>query len=118
MEPTQPEMHKFESGAKSTVVKPRYDLIPLVAEQMLAERFAYGADRHGEGNYLKGSNDPVFLRDRKNHLFEHLKAYMKDRKRSDLAAILCNAAILAHCGDFVDDRTDVPHPAEDKNAAR
>lgn len=96
-------MKVFTSGAKSTVKKPRYDLIPLITEQMIAERHEYGASRHGEYNYLKGKDDQEFITDRINHLHEHVKMFAKSRKRSDLAAILCNASILAHCGAFVDD---------------
>lgn len=95
------EMHKFASGAKSTVVKPRYDLIPLAALVLTAERFAYGADRHGARNYRRGATDEVFITDRINHLQEHLARFAETRSRADLAAILCNAAILADIGAFV-----------------
>ena len=101
--PPTPKMQTFSSGAKSTVVKPRYDLIPLLALTLLAERFGFGASRHGARNYRKGANDPKFLEDRKNHCFEHLVKYMEHGKRSDLAAVLCNAAMLADVGAFVDD---------------
>jgi hypothetical protein len=100
--------HEFESGAKSTVVKPRYDLLPPIALELLAERFGYGAVRHGDKNYLKGKADPLFIRDRKNHLFEHVAKYLADGKREDLAAILCNAAMLADLGAFVDPRDTSP----------
>lgn len=95
--------HEFESGAKSTVVKPRFDLIPLASLELLAERFGYGAERHGDKNYLKGRSDAVFIRDRKNHLFEHVVRYLAEGKREDLAAVLCNAAMLAELGAFTDD---------------
>lgn len=103
MEPTQPEMHQFTSGAKSTVKKPEYYLIPLIALQLLAERFGYGKARHGERNYRKGASDPEFITDRVNHLIEHVYNYAEHRKRSDLAAVLCNAAILADLGAFVEE---------------
>lgn len=88
-------MKVFASGAKSTTKKPRYDLIPLRALELLAERFGYGADRHGERNYRKGINDQEFITDRVNHLIEHVQKFAETRTREDLAAILCNAAILA-----------------------
>jgi hypothetical protein len=100
-----PEMKVFASGAKSTVKKPEYYLIPLIALQLLAERFGYGKARHGERNYRKGANDPEFVTDRIDHLIEHVHNYAEHRKRSDLAAVLCNAAMLADLGAFTDDET-------------
>lgn len=102
----KPKMHEFASGAKSTVVKPRYDLIPQIAMELLAERFAYGAGRHGERNYRKGGQDPVFVTDRVNHLIEHVMQFAEHRRRADLAAILCNAAILADVNAFVEGATE------------
>lgn len=90
-----PPMHTFTSGAKSTVVKPRYDLIPLRGLELVAERFEYGAGRHGERNYRKGGDDPVFVQDRINHLIEHCMKFAEHRRREDLAAVICNAMILA-----------------------
>lgn len=96
--PAPVEMHKFASGAKSTVVMPRFDLIPLEALILLAERFGYGASRHGERNYRNGANDPEFIRDRKNHMFRHVVLFMEHNRPEDLGAVLCNAAILADIG--------------------
>lgn len=85
----------FESGAKSSIEKPRYDLIPAVALLAIAKRFGYGAERHGERNYEKGHSDPAFVRDRYNHLIEHaIKAASGDTSEDHLGAVLCNAAIL------------------------
>jgi hypothetical protein len=89
------EMKTFSSGAKSTVEKPRYDLIPLRALKLIADRFEYGASRHGERNYQKGAHDATFVRDRINHLIEHAAKYAVLRDEENLSAILCNAAILA-----------------------
>src|SRR5438045_217019 len=101
------EMKVFDSGAKSAVEKPRYDLVPLSALRRLAERFGYGASRHGEGNYRNGANDAAFLRDRKNHLIEHAVKYANgDRSEDHLGAILCNAAILADLEQIADDAGD------------
>jgi hypothetical protein len=76
-------------------LKPRYDLIPQRAMELTAERFAYGAERHGARNYLKGANDEAFITDRINHLIEHLLKFAETRTRADLSAVLCNAAMLA-----------------------
>jgi hypothetical protein len=85
----------FSSGAKSSVEKPRYDLVPLSALRAIAERFGYGASRHGERNFEKGANDPAFVRDRFNHLIEHaMRAASGDTSEDHLGAVLCNAAIL------------------------
>lgn len=83
------------SGAKSSEQKPRYDLIPAVALEREAIRMAEGAEAHGENNYQKGKGDPVFVRDRVNHLIEHaLKYAAGDRSTDHLAAVRCNAAML------------------------
>lgn len=86
----------FTSGATSSTEKPRYDLIPKTALQRLAERFGYGAKKHGDHNYKQGVNDPAFIRDRINHLIEHAVNYANgDRSTDHLGAVLCNAAMLA-----------------------
>lgn len=93
----------FSSGAKSSVEKPRFDLIPLVALRAVAARFAYGAERHGANNYEKGANDPLFVRDRCNHLIEHaMKAASGDTSEDHLGAVLCNAAILLRLKELKD----------------
>jgi hypothetical protein len=85
----------FTSGASSSEQKPRYDLIPPEAMLALALRFALGARVHGDRNYEKGCHDPVFVRDRYNHMIEHaLKAANGDTSEDHLAAVLCNAAML------------------------
>jgi hypothetical protein len=89
------EMHTFASGAKSTVEKPRYDLVPAEAVQYIAERFAFGASRHGERNWEKGVNDAAFFRDRKNHGFEHYMNYLCTGDVEELKAAICNMAMLA-----------------------
>lgn len=88
-------MAVFESGAKSSERKPRYDLIPVSALEREAVRMAAGADTHGENNYRKGKDDPSFIKDRINHLIEHaLKYAAGDRSDDHLAAIRCNTGML------------------------
>ena len=85
----------FTSGASSTEVKPRYDLVPACALEREALRMAEGARTHGENNYQQGAHDPAFIRDRINHLIEHaLKYAAGDRSTDHLAAIRCNAGML------------------------
>lgn len=99
------EMKEFSSGAKSTVQKPDYRLIPLEAMAAIAKRFAYGAARHGERNYQKGASDPAFIRDRQNHAIEHLLHYASgdtittpdgklETPMDHLEAAICNLAML------------------------
>lgn len=88
-------MAVFESGAKSTEEKPRYDLIPIKALEREAARMAHGARVHGENNYQRGADDDGFIKDRVNHLIEHaLKYATGDRSDDHLAAIRCNAGML------------------------
>lgn len=85
----------FESGAKSSERKPRYDLIPAIALEREAIRMAEGAEAHGEKNYQKGKGDREFITDRVNHLIEHALRYASgDRSTDHLAAIRCNAGML------------------------
>lgn len=88
-------MAVFESGARSTEKKPRYDLIPQRAIEREAVRMGDGADSHGENNYRKGKDDPAFITDRLNHLIEHALKYANgDRSDDHLAAIRCGAGML------------------------
>ncbi len=97
-------MHVFASGAKSSVEKPRYDLVPLAGITLAAQRFAYGAGRHGARNYEKGFRDTTFIRDRENHLFEHVQKYLAgERTDENLGAILCNAMMLARLRELAAD---------------
>jgi hydrogenase/urease accessory protein HupE len=85
----------FDSGAKSSELKPRYDLIPLEAQKREALRMAHGAMVHGENNYRQGVTDPVFIRDRINHMIEHAMKYAAgDTSDDHLAAVRCNAGML------------------------
>lgn len=93
----------FKSGATSSSEKPRYDLIPHVALRRLAERFGYGAKKHGDHNYKQGSADDAFIRDRKNHMIEHAVKYANgDRSTDHLGAVMCNAAMLAELERMVE----------------
>lgn len=93
--------HVFGSGASSSTEKPRYDLVPLTALRRLAERFGYGARKHGDHNYRKGLFDVAFIRDRQNHMIEHAVKYAQgDRSADHLGAVMCNAAILADLEDM------------------
>jgi hypothetical protein len=88
-------MKTFESGAKSSAERPRYDLCELIAFEAWAKRMAKGAVTHGERNYQKGARDPVFIRDRVNHMLEHAMRYAQgDRTDDHLGAVMANASML------------------------
>lgn len=98
-------MKTFDSGARSSEEAPRYDLIPLASLKRQAARMAEGAMSHGERNYLKGAHDPVFIRDRINHLLGHALAYAAgDTSDDHLGAILANAGMLADIEAIRDNR--------------
>jgi hypothetical protein len=85
----------FESGAKSSEKKPRYDLIPACALRRYAERCTLGAECHGDDNWKRGKDDPAYILDRLNHTFEHLMKYMSgDRSEDHLGAVLWGAGAL------------------------
>jgi hypothetical protein len=119
-------MHAFESGAKSTEEKPRYDLVPIEAITYIAERLSFGAQRHGDRNWQKGINDAAFIRDRKNHAVEHLLAYVTgtnlppdktgkvDTPKDHLKAAITNLAMLAYIEEH---RNDTTSPTVDVRGA-
>jgi hypothetical protein len=89
-------MEVFDSGAKSTEAKPRYDLLPLEGVARGAQRMAEGAATHGERNYERGVADAAFVRDRMNHLIEHAILYSQgDQSTDHLGAVIANACMLA-----------------------
>jgi hypothetical protein len=104
---------EFDSGAKSSAERARYDLCEPVAFERWAKRMAKGAASHGERNYQKGANDPVFKRDRINHLIEHAMKYASgDRSDDHLAAVMANAGMLIwmehQVGKTFDDAREQP----------
>lgn len=89
-------MKQFTSGAKSSEEAPRYDLLEPTFLALVAQRMGQGAATHGERNYLKGIDDPVFVRDRLNHLVAHvLKLAAGDTSDDHLAAAGANLNMLA-----------------------
>lgn len=95
-----PSMHQFQSGAKSSELKPDYSLIPLEALQALALRFRLGADHYGPNNWRNGLSDPGFLGDRLNHAIEHLMLWANgDRSDDHLGAVMCNLSMLVTARD-------------------
>lgn len=96
----------FKSGAKSSHEMPRYDLIYWPVVRLLAERLGYGAAKHGENNYQSGVGDSGFIRDRLNHLVEHVMKLAEGKdKRKHYAAILANVQMLMWLDDHAQAET-------------
>lgn len=93
------KLKRFASGAESSGVVLRFDLIPRNFLQRLAARFGLGETKYGERAYRKGLRDRAFIIDRLNHLQQHVQAYVApqtvDEALDDnLAAIGWAAAFL------------------------
>lgn len=87
---------QFKSGAIRSGEAPRYDLIPWAGLRRLAKRYAMGAAKYGEFNWIKGLQDREFVNQFKAHLIEHVWAFLKDGCVLDdnLAAIAWGAFAL------------------------
>jgi len=67
--------HTFATGAKRSVIMPRYDLLPQTFLKRTSARFEMGL-KYGENNYKRGLPfDDTF-----NHIIDHLYAYKERRK--------------------------------------
>lgn len=86
------EIVRHSSGATSSRLDERYDLIPHEAMKAMARRFAFGAKRHSPDNWKKGDAD--YARERLNHLWQHLSAFTETGRQEDLDAVITNAAML------------------------
>lgn len=80
----------FETGAvrSSDVDHLRYDLISPVGLRRLAARYAMGAAKYGDHNYLKGIPASNVI----NHLMAHLENYRAGRRDDDNPAGIAWAA--------------------------
>lgn len=100
---------KFEGGATRSHHAPRYELVPKAAIDRLTARLEFGAGIHGDHNWRSGG--PEFVKQCKRHLMEHLLNYLAGDSSDDhLAAVLCNAAFLAHFDKYP--------PAEDASVVK
>jgi hypothetical protein len=68
---TTPKLHVSASGATSSHVPLRYDLIPRSLLEVAALRYTEGARIHGERGYQRGLTDRAFILNRINHIAEH-----------------------------------------------
>lgn len=101
----------FSTGAKRDVQegKPRYDLLPVPALKRLADLYARGAEKYGEGNYEKGMPfSRVYA-----SLFRHLIQFREGDKTEDhLAAVAWNAFALMLYQDLIQ-KGKLPKELED-----
>lgn len=80
----QDKLHISESGATSSHVPLRYDLIPRSLLEVAAIRYTDGAKKHGERGYQKGLADRGFIINRINHIAEHWnKLFHPDYRKAD-----------------------------------
>ncbi len=84
---------EFETGARRDTQddKPRYDLIPPEALKRLAELYARGAAKYGEGNFEKGMPFRRVYASLLRHLFSWA---MAEHDEDHLAAVAWNAFAL------------------------
>lgn len=89
----------FKSGAASSGCVTRFDLLPRVFLERVAERFKIGSLKYGDFNYRKGFRDKAFIIDRINHIQEHFNAFLapscqEQRDDDNLAAVGWGIAFL------------------------
>jgi hypothetical protein len=78
------DLHVSESGATSSHVPLRYDLIPRSLLERAAERYTMGAQIHSERGYQRGLAEREFIINRINHITEHLnKLLHPDYRKAD-----------------------------------
>jgi hypothetical protein len=90
-----------KSGAKSSAMMPYFHDIPPEFIRRVANRFGGGHIKYSPEvemnlNYRQGLNDPTYVRDRLNHLFNHLLDFSENGNKYDdnLGAIGWCAAFL------------------------
>jgi hypothetical protein len=95
------DIKTFTSGAQSSSQKAGYWMIPFVVLQAVAKRFDLGAQKYDAHNWKRGCEDGAFMRDRFNHLFEHLMKFKEggdeeDDMEGSIIAVLINAVFLTY----------------------
>lgn len=75
-------------------LEPKYGYIPKEGLDYAGRRFHLGALKYSPFDYQERDID--FYQDRKKHLKAHLDKYLEgDMEDDNLAAVICNAMILA-----------------------
>jgi hypothetical protein len=81
------KLHVSESGATSSHVPLRYDLIPRQLLECAAERYTIGEKIHSERGYQKGLSDRNFIINRINHIQEHWNKILHPHPKEDYSAV-------------------------------
>jgi hypothetical protein len=114
------KLKKFSSGATSSESMPHYDSIPVQFLMRLAKIYQEGAEKHERGNFMRGirSKDYAFLRDRFNHMMNHLGKWRNGENDEDnLAKVIWffSMAVEAEAnGINWSDVLDMKTPEEEK----
>lgn len=87
------------SAASSSHEALYYHLISSSTLRRLAQRITSGAKKYGQAEWRQGINDAEYVRDRFNHLFEHLLKFKEEGNEGDdnIGAMLW----ALHCLDEV-----------------
>jgi hypothetical protein len=83
--------------AKSSKANLRYDLVPPIFVKRVARRFTEGAALYGDYNYREGMASAAFVKERINHLLNHLQEFLisgPDTVDDNLAAVAWGIAML------------------------
>lgn len=118
--PIEERTQEFQTGAKRSARMPRYDLIPKVATDRLANRFTGelidehatgGAYKYGEGDWEKGlpTSDVI------NHIIHHLTNYQEEFRRA-LTAGIHNGYVGEELMEYVQKRM-ISHSEHDDDLA-
>lgn len=85
---------RYEDNAtRSADVPERFDLITPEGDRALARRFALGAVRHGDNNWMGGGSE--FIKTTINHLRAHLTSLLAgDKSDEHTAAVVWGAHAL------------------------
>ena len=92
------------SGARSSKTNLYYHDVPTELYRRIALRHTVGHKKHNDNpvpitmnlNWRQGLDDPFYVMDRLNHMFEHMIAFLEDGDTTDdnLGAIVWNAGFL------------------------
>jgi hypothetical protein len=97
------EKYRTASGATSSRLKLRFDLVPEIFNVRIAQRYTFGAEKHGEYNYRKGLTDPSYLQERIAHLRSHLSDFLLNGNTND-----DNLAAIGWCVSFLMEAEQIP----------
>jgi len=94
---TKSNLEVSPSGATTSKLDIRFDLVPQIFIKRVAQRFSLGIKKgHTEYNWRQGITDPVFIQARINHMLNHLNLFLTEGNDKDdnLAAIAWGISML------------------------